>query len=60
MRDRLREELQGWQLGALQEMDIALDKKILPLKEQQENYFKIFNEQMKAWRRARTDMQLYF
>ena len=60
MRDRLREELQGWQLGALQEMDLALDKKILPLKEQQEEYFKIQNEQMKAWRRARTDMQLYF
>ena len=41
-------------------MNMALDKKILPLKEQQEEFFKSFNEQMKAWRRARTDMQLYF
>ena len=30
------------------------------MREDQDNFYKMWSEQMKAWRRARSDMQLYF
>ena len=30
------------------------------MRESQSNFYKSWEEQMKAWRRARSDMQLYF
>jgi len=37
-----------------------VDAEINPIKEAQASFYANWAEQMKAWRRARSDMQLYF
>lgn len=55
-----REEIEQKNKKFYAEISDRFDIEIAPLKTQQDSFFENWAEQLKAFRRARSDMQLYF
>lgn len=56
----LRTEIEETHRGNLGQLLEKIELEIAPIRQGQENFYDNWSEQMKAWRRARSDMQLYF
>ena len=56
----LRGEIEDTHRKNTRDLIEKIEGEIAPMKQAQEEFFRMWSEQIKAWRRARSDMQLYF